>query len=202
MNRFNRQTGLELVVFVGLLVLAVASRFWLADIPNFKPVAALALLSGFLFSRIGLAVALPVLAMVISDQSIGTYEAPIMMAVYGSLALCPVIGWFAGRFVRSKNMGWLGQTGTLMASAFAMSLVFFVVTNLAVWTQWYERSWQGLGLCFMAALPFFKYTLVGNVVFSLAGFAGYRVVVGVAGKTLPNGVDSPELEAANLSSRS
>ena len=177
MKNNKRKLSLELVAFAGLLLLAVASRFWLADIPNFKPIAAIALLSGFLFSRVGLAIALPVLVMLVSDWTIGTYETPIMLAVYGSLALCPVIGWAAARFVRSKNMGWLGQTGTLFTSAIAMSVVFFVATNFVVWTQWYEQSWQGLVACFLAALPFFKYTLLSNVCFSLVGLAGYRVVV-------------------------
>lgn len=186
--------SLELVAFAGLLILAVASRFWLADIPNFKPIAAIALLSGFLFSRVGLAIALPVLAMLISDQTIGAYEAPIMFAVYGSLALCPILGWAAGRWVQSKKMGWFGQTGVLLSSAVAMSVIFFLTTNLVVWTQWYERSWQGLVACFVAALPFFKYTLLGNVFFSLVGLVGFRVVVEGIEKVLAGNVnDEAEL---------
>lgn len=182
MKNDKRRLGLELVAFVGLLVLAVASRFWLVDIPNFKPIAAIALLSGLLFSRVGFAIALPILAMLISDQAIGTYEAPIMFAVYGSLALCPFIGFVGGRLVKSKCMGWLGQSGVLLTSAMVMSVVFFVTTNLAVWTQWYENSWQGLVACFVAALPFFKYTILSNVIFSLVGFVAFRVLVDGAEK--------------------
>ena len=173
MSNFNRKLGLELVIFLGFLGLAVASRFWLADVPNFKPVAACALLSGFLFSRIWLALALPILVMLISDWQIGAYEIPIMLAVYGSLAACPLLGFTARRLCRARSFRRSGQTAVVMSSAVLMSVLFFVTTNLVVWTQWYDFSWQGLVMCFVAALPFFKFTLLGNVLFTMGGLASY-----------------------------
>ncbi len=182
MKSSRRKLSLELVVFVGLVLLAVASRFALADIPNFKPIAACALLSGFLFSRIWLAVALPVFVMLISDSHIGAYERSIMLAVYGSLALCPMIGWAAGKLVQSRAYGRIGQAGVLLSSAIVISVLFFLTTNLVVWMQWYERSWLGLGFCFVAALPFFKYTLLGNVFFTATGLVGYWVLSDLASR--------------------
>lgn len=176
MNISRRTLKLELIVFIVLLLLAVASRFTLADIPNFKPVAACALLSGFLFSRFWLAIALPILVMFVSDSQIGSYDAMIMFAVYGSLALCPLIGWAAAKLVEYRSYRRAGQASVLMFSALAMSVLFFLLTNFAVWTQWYDRSWQGLVACFASALPFFKYTLLGNLFFTASGLVGYWFV--------------------------
>jgi hypothetical protein len=182
MNRFNRKLIIELTVFVGFLLLAVASRFWLADMPNFKPVAACALLSGFLFSRIWLALALPLLVMLVSDWQIGSYEATIMVAVYGSLAACPLLGFAAKRISRSRKFDRAGEAGLVAGSALAMSILFFVSTNLAVWTQWYPMNVEGLGACFLAALPFFKFTILGNLLFSMGGLAAYWVASGIANR--------------------
>lgn len=186
----------ELLVFGALLAVAVLSRFWLADIPNFKPVAAIALLSGFLFRRIELAFALPLLVMFVSDFQIGSYEMPIMLAVYGSLALCPLMGWTAAKLVKAKGWGRVGQTGVVFSSAILMSIVFFTVTNLAVWTQWYEINGSGLLACFVAALPFFKYTLISNVGFSLTCLAGFWAVGDLVVRVQPKESEQAELQSA------
>lgn len=183
MTHPQRKLAVELSVFVGFLLLAIVSRFWLADIPNFKPVAACALLSGFLFSRVWLAVALPISVMLISDWQIGSYDAAIMLAVYGSLAVCPLLGFVARRvsLVRKWRRG--GEAGLIFSSAVLMSVVFFVATNLAVWTQWYDASWEGLAMCFAAALPFFKFTLLGNLAFSLGGLVSYWLISDLIAKS-------------------
>ncbi len=67
----------------GLLVIAgVGVRLFFRDLPNFAPIAALALFAGFYFRSSAVAVALPLTVMVISDQWLGGYHWLVMAAVY------------------------------------------------------------------------------------------------------------------------
>jgi hypothetical protein len=46
------------------------------------------------------------------------------------------------------------------------SLVFFLITNLAVWTSgYYGLSMQGLLACYIMAIPFFTNTLLSTLLF-------------------------------------
>lgn len=175
-NQTKQNLFIELTVFGVLMMLAVISRFWLVEIPNFKPVAAIALLSGMLFSRFYLAMALPVCAMLLSDYQIGSYETPVMLAVYGSLLLCPLIGWAVAKGSKSLQSNRTQMGGLVFGSALLMSVLFFLITNFAVWQVFYGGILSELWVCYAAAIPFFKYTLLSNVVFSLGGLAVYWII--------------------------
>ncbi len=45
------------------------------------------------------------------------------------------------------------------------SILFFVVSNFGVWLSWYPRTLQGLLTCYTLALPFYRNTLIGDMVF-------------------------------------
>jgi hypothetical protein len=47
----------------------------------------------------------------------------------------------------------------------AGSIQFFVVTNFACWVLWYPHTAAGLVACYVAAVPFFQNTLLGDAVF-------------------------------------
>jgi hypothetical protein len=161
-------------VLIALLVaLAVASRLikdvipWLP--PNFHAVAGTALFAGFLFRSRALALIVPLAAMWISDQILGGYDRVVMVAVYSSLALPIVAGrWLERRTTPSRVAG----------AAVLSSVVFFLVTNLAVWAVWYPHSIDGLSRCFLRALPFFSYTLTGDLLFACGLFSLYHLVIG------------------------
>ena len=48
------------------------------------------------------------------------------------------------------------------------SVLFFVVTNFAVWIMWdyYPNTLEGLIMCYTMAIPFFQNTLLGTVVYT------------------------------------
>lgn len=177
MNKQSKQNlSLELSLFGTLLLLAVVSRFWLVEIPNFKPVAAIALLSGLLFSRFWLAMALPACAMLLSDWNFGGYETPVMLAVYLSLLLCPVVGWGISRWAQSREFNRTQTSMVVAGSALLISVLFFVLTNFAVWQVWYGGQLSDLLTCYVAAIPFFKHTLVSNLIFSLGGLGVFWAI--------------------------
>jgi hypothetical protein len=149
-----------------LVVLGVAGRL-LPHAPNFTPVAACALFAGFLFGRRA-AFAVPLVIMLAGDALIGFYDYRIMAAVYAATAF-PVL---LGPLVRSRlPVLWLGAFSLLS------SVIFFLSSNLAVWAfgSIYERTWSGLLQCYTAALPFFRYTVAGDLVWSAGLFGAYAV---------------------------
>jgi hypothetical protein len=162
----------ECLVCCGLVALSVVFRV-LPHAPNFTPVAAAALFAGFFLSRRTMAVAVPLVAMALSDLVIGTYDMGVMVAVYGSM-LFPVFLSFAlkGRYLPARVV-----VCSLLSSCF-----FFLVTNFAVWKfGWmYEANWSGLLRCYAAALPFFKYTFAGDLLWSVGIFGCYGLLTRIA----------------------
>jgi hypothetical protein len=154
----------DLLLALGLIALCVAVRL-LPHVSNFSPVAAAALFAGMTMQRRWIALATPLAAMAVSDAFIGGYGWQVMAVVYGALMLSAVIG-IAGRGTRV----WPVAIGGALAS----SLIFYVTTNLAVWafTGAYSADAKGLLDCYVAALPFLKYTVAGDLFWSVALFGG------------------------------
>lgn len=168
------------LVLIGLVIFGFSSRLLIADIPNFKPIAAIALFSGFFFRKTWMALFAISLALLISDWQIGSYHWPIALSVYGSL----LAGCFLGRyFIGQRGMHRFSMSDGLRtgAAALMMSCLFFVVTNFAVWASglWYPQNSDGLFSCYLNAIPFFKYTLAGDVFFTAAIFGCYALSMNV-----------------------
>ncbi len=179
-------TRQDLCALVVLVTLGVAARLLLRDIPNFAPVMGIALFAGFLMQRASLAIAAPLAVMVISDQVLGGYEFGMMVVVYTMLAapvlLRPVMRTL---FVGKQRSKW-ARGSALMGISVGASVTFFLVTNLAVWVQsvsgaspmaFYDASIQGLVHCYGQALPFFRYTLAGDLCFTTGLFGSWALVV-------------------------
>lgn len=65
------------------------------------------------------------------------------------------------------------------AAALAASLVFFVVTNFLAWLQQalpYGYSFAGLVDCYAAAVPFYRGTLVGDLIFTAGLFGAHAIL--------------------------
>lgn len=45
------------------------------------------------------------------------------------------------------------------------SFLFFLLSNFGVWLYWYPSTWSGLLACYLAALPFYRNTLLGDICF-------------------------------------
>ena len=173
----SRAISVELFVVALIFVVGFASRFLLGGIPNFKPIAALAIFGGFYFQRATLGLFVVISILMVSDFFIGGYDVTIAMAVYFSLGLgC----WLGHRLASMESCCFVSQYARIVGSALLMGAVFFVLTNLAVWGAWYPPTLEGLVACYVNGLPFFKFTLAGNVFFSVGVFAVYDLVKVVA----------------------
>jgi len=68
------------------------------------------------------------------------------------------------------------STPRVIGASLLASVSFFVVSNFTVWAEWgmYAKTFSGLGACYIAALPFFRNSLVSETTFSLLIFGIYR----------------------------
>jgi len=113
--------------------------------------------------------------MVISDAFIGFDSVPMRIAVYGSFLISILIGLWLKNHKNAKNI----ILGTLFSS-----VIFFIVTNSAVWAfgSMYPKSLAGIFECFTLALPFFRNTFLGDMFYSGVFFGGYELVKGLVSK--------------------
>ena len=173
----KRTTVEHVAIFTALVAATVGLRLYFQDIPNFAPVAAVALFAGYVFPSRRLALLAPISVMLISDYFIGGYQPVLMLTVYGLLSL-PVLmrSWLQRSFQSFGSIrAAVASIAGLLACTLTASLLFFVVTNLVTWlvTPWYPRTWSGLAQCYVSAIPFFRYTLAGDVGFAATLFGGY-----------------------------
>lgn len=149
-----------------LMAAALRLGMWL---PNVTAVGALALYCG---SRLHPAIAwLPPLAvMAATDWLLHVWLGypPFNRVVYACFVAEVLLGRLLVRRPTALNVAGAGFVG---------ALVFFLVTNFAVWSTAsdaammpYPPTLAGLMACYVAALPFFGYTLLGNLTFSAAFF--------------------------------
>lgn len=146
-----------------LVAVGVAGRL-IPHIPNATPITALAFVAGMSLRRYW-AVLVPVLAVFLSDLLIGLYDWKIMLSVYGSYVLIGTVTWMASTWGTDRHM----------ALALGMSSVlFFLITNTAVWafSPWYEKNMAGLMYAYELGIPFFRNMLIGDVLY-VAVFIGF-----------------------------
>ena len=149
-------------IFVVTVIAIAAIYRIIPHIPNFTPIAAMALFGGTYINRKVLAFIIPMAAMIISDLVIGLHGT--MLAVYVSFAISVGIGIL----IRKK----VNIFSVILASV-ASSVIFFFITNIAVWYTGmvgYPMNIAGLISCFTAALAFFRTELFGTLIFNSVFF--------------------------------
>jgi len=163
----KRQINKKGVVIILVLALFGVLYRFIDYPPNFTPVAAIALFAGYYFRTFWIA-ALPVLILFFSDIFLGGYQWQVMASVYASFAAIVLIG----RGITRKH-----YAAKMVLGSLAGSVLFFLVTNLAVWYfgGLYEHTTAGLGKCFYMAVPFFRNTLMGDLFFTGLVFSAYEL---------------------------
>ncbi len=153
------------LTLAGMILVAAIIRL-LPHWPNFTPIGAMALFGGAYFSKKYLAFIVPFLAMFLTDLILGFHAT--MWAVYLSFGLIVVIGILMINKVKILN---------IFLASVAASVLFFVVTNFAMWTVGgiYSPDLKGLLECYTAAIPFFSYTLIGNLFFAGIMFGVFEI---------------------------
>ncbi len=166
-ERKFQQTAALLLILAGILIRVLPHP------ANFTPLTALALFSGTVLSP-GLALTVPVAAMIASDLVLGPH--PLFWLTWGCFLLTVLIGFW----VRNRRSVLRIAAGTL-----AGSVLFFLLTNLGVFLfqDFYEKSWTGLAQCYAMALPFFRNSLLGDIFYTAVFFGVWHLAGNYSRKT-------------------
>jgi uncharacterized membrane-anchored protein YitT (DUF2179 family) len=157
----------RMIFVISAILFAVIMRL-LPHWPNFTPVAAIAIFGGAYISKKGLAFVLPVLAMFISDLIIGFHST--MIAVYAGMMVA------AGLGILLRNRVKIGNVAVV---SLASSVIFFLITNFASWYTGlmpYSRDLSGLLQAYVAGVPFFNTSMVGDLFYSAVIFGSFYFV--------------------------
>ena len=160
MNQNRQQTLRDVMVFALLVAIGVTGR-WGQPVWEFTPIAAATIFAGYHFSRAFVAVLVPLAILAIGDVFLlpAHNSVPVIIATYGAMTI-PV--WL-GRWMRRESSA-AGAVRWAICGL-APATVFWLVTNFAVWAfqSDYEKSLAGLGHCYWAAVPFYRWMLAGDI---------------------------------------
>jgi hypothetical protein len=153
--------------WVGIVVLGACARL-LPHPWNFTPMMAIGLFAGNHSRKTSAGILTTMAALALSDAVMGFYSG--FWYVYAA-TLIPVL---LGRLIRNRS-----GMGTIITTAFASSLSFFLITNFMVWVmskQLYPHTIAGLMASYVAGIPFYQNQVLGDAFYTLAMFGGYALL--------------------------
>jgi len=153
-------------ITLAIILIAAAGFSRLLKIaPNITAVGAMALFAGAHLQNKRLAFAIPLITMLLTDMVLGFHK--IMIPVYACFMITVCLGIFISN---RKNIA-----GIAIAS-FTSSVIFFLVTNLPFWYgNSYPWNIAGAMESYTLAYPFFKNSLVGDLVFTGVLFGAFEL---------------------------
>ncbi|MFO7847088.1 MAG: DUF6580 family putative transport protein [Balneolaceae bacterium] len=165
------------LIITGFILFAALTRL-LPHAYNFTPLGAIALFGAAYFSQKRWAFIVPIVALWLSDLFLNNmvyaeyYDGFALFTsgflyIYGAFALIAILG------IKLFDKVTLPR---VIGGALGGSVIFFIVSNFGVWitSPMYPLTAEGLLMCYTAAIPFFHYTIAGNLVYCGVLFGGYE----------------------------
>jgi Family of unknown function (DUF6580) len=169
-----------------VVISAIVMRL-VPHIPNFAPVTAAALFGAtYLPKRYALLT--PLLVMAVSDYLL-LYVSPFSHPIFNFSRLQPPVAlfnsttlWVWGSFMISGLLGLVirKKPGALRIGGVTLlaSIQFYLITNFGVWAAGaYARDLSGLAASYVAGLPFFRWTIAGDLFYTAGFFALYALAL-------------------------
>ncbi len=162
-----------------------AARFWLIValvmfgavmrlVPhpwNLAPVGAIALFAGAHFTKSVWAFVVPIAAMLLSDLWLGLHSSMVFVYISYGVIVC------LGLLIRSRR-----RPAPILLASLSGAVFFFLITNFGAWVcspstgpHGYEKSFAGLMACYVAGEPFFRLTLIGDLVYTALLFGAFAL---------------------------
>lgn len=168
-----KRTNINIILAVFLILIAATSRIINAQlhVANFVPIAAISLFSGAIIKDRRLAFLVPLMGQFLGDvyfqlftHTPGFYDLPGQLFNYGALIAATALGT---GMKQPKAL-------TTLAYLFGASTLFFLVSNFGYFLGgWNGYSFAGLVKTYVDGIPFFKYTLAGDMTGGVLLFGGY-----------------------------
>jgi hypothetical protein len=137
---------------------------------NFTAVGAMCLFGGATFQRRWQAIAVPMIALLISDVAIAYLQ------YGGDLTTMTSFKYLLFGLIAAMGMLIRGRTNpaNVMGLAIASSVVFFVLSNFNRWlgSTDYPQTASGLLACYVAAIPFARNMVFADLFYSAVLFGG------------------------------
>ncbi len=174
-NNFNQKK----IFIVGLILVAALSRL-LPHPHNFTPITAMALMGAAYFKDKKWSIIVPLAGLWISDIFLNYFFYSAFVsgwkiwfgspATYLFILIMVIAGWKIFKKVTASRV---------ILASLGGSVLFFLVSNFSVWltTITYPKNWIGLIECYIAGIPFFQNTLLGDLVYSIILFGVYEWAV-------------------------
>ncbi len=154
-----------------VVLVAVLTRF-LPHVPNFSPVFAALLFGGAHLKRRD-SIWYPVALLAASDVMLTTLVYRMRLGWGQSItwlgfAVVALIGYW----LRKRE-----SVGRIGFAALAGPTAFFLISNFGVWlaAHLYPATWDGLVTCYVAALPFYRNSLLSSVVYTALLFGANAI---------------------------
>jgi hypothetical protein len=178
----------NLIILFILILAAALYRVWDGRPWGFAPQIAMALFAGSISKDKRFAFLFPVLSMLISDA---LYQ---VLYVQG---LTPIKGFYSGQWQNYLLIASITIIGffinkkkifQIVAGSLAGAVFYFIASNFLTWigggldinNQPYPKTVEGFISCYIAALPFFKWSVLSTFIFNGIFFGGYYLL----GKTV------------------
>lgn len=171
----DNKMHLRFGVLALMIVLAAFSRV-IPHMPNFSPLGAIGLFGAAHFSKKWQAFLIPIAATWLSDLFInnviyGQYYPSFTWFYegfywqYGSYLLITLAGFIILKKVTPLRV---------LAGALCSAFIFFLVTSVSCWPA-YPQTFKGLMECYVAGLPYFKGTLLGDLFYAGVLFGAFAL---------------------------
>ena len=185
MDISNNKKNIITLVLISLYIVLIAVSKLFPHPDNFTPILGLAIFGGAMFIRKRIFLYITVFALFVSDFIFNNYVHPeyftnksgiiifsdYMIWVYVSILLVIV----AASYILKKF-----NYPKLFFTAIGGAIVFFLITNFGSWLsspELYTRDFTGLINSYVAGIPFFRSTLISNILFSFIVFGIYDIAV-------------------------
>lgn len=168
---------LKVLIIFGAVILRLVPHM-----PNFAPITALGLFGGAYLSK-RFAIIIPLAAMIISDylllyispynidfskiQPVSAMFHTTTLYVWVSFIVSSLIGIYLRKHRRPKY---------ILGACLVASLQFFLITNFGVWAGgMYSRGLDGLLESYLMGLPFYQWTVLGDLFYTGIFFGAYAL---------------------------
>jgi len=156
-------------LFIASAIFVAAISRLFPHIPNFTPIAAMALFGAVYFDNKLTAIFIPLVTMFLSDVVLelttGWGFHNTIVYVYAAFIMTSVIGLWVKRNTTVQTIA----VGSITSSA-----LFFIITNFGVWAaSGFPGGLNGLNLTYTMGIPFFAPTLLGDLFFNAILFGTF-----------------------------
>ena len=143
------------IIYSILVIVLLVQLRLIPHPPNFTPILAASIFSGFYFRHFFVGLFIIIFSMFLGDLYLGFHST--MFFTYISLAVAVILGFLI------KNLKFSG----IIFSGLVSSFSFFIITNFGAWItlDMYEKSLAGLMNSYILAIPFFQNTLISTFLY-------------------------------------